>query len=533
MAGNTRLPISVIPNAGIPHNEGGVAVYPLTPEALAEAHQEFVAELGVNIVGGCCGTTPEHIRQVVERVGGTAPGARPVSGDESRSDDGATPAGPERATAGVAPHVPRVASAMTAVDMGQIPAPTLIGERVNAQGSRAVKRSLLADDYEGVRDIARTQVEGGAHLLDVCVALTERQDEADQMRALVKLLAQSVEAPLVIDSTEADVVEAALRQYPGRAVINSINLENGRQRIDSVVPLAVEHGAALVALTIDQEGMAKTADRKLEVARRIHEIVTGEYGMRPSDLIFDALTFTLATGEAEFRKSAVETIEGIRRIKAELPGVFTTLGVSNVSFGLQKHARAVLNSVFLHHCVEAGLDMAIVNPAHVTPYAEIDAERRRLSDDLIFDTREDALERFIAFHEENVVEEEEAGDPREDMPLDEAIHWSILHRKKDGVEALVDAAITARIQDRRSTQNPADPAFRRDGPAAHAFRRGAASPSASREGEDAEPQDRPGAPEDSESKSERQRASKASEAKRSKASPEDERSNVDSVPAEQ
>ncbi len=429
---NSPLPISVIPNAGIPHNEGGRAVYPLTPEALAEAHEAFVTEYGVSVVGGCCGTTPEHLRQVVERVSGPAPKQRDVA------------------------RVPRVASAMTAYDMKQIPAPTLIGERVNTQGSRAVKRLLLADDYESVRDIARGQVEGGAHLLDVCVALTERQDEADQMRALVKLLAQSVETPLVIDTTEADVVRAALEQYPGRATINSINLENGRERIDEVVPLAVEHGAALIALTIDEDGMAKTADRKLEIARRIHDIVTGDYGLDPADLIFDDLTFTLATGEAEFRRSALETIEGIRRIRDELPGVLTSLGVSNVSFGLQKPARAVLNSVFLHHCVEAGLDMAIVNPAHITPYAEVDEERRKLADDLIFDRSEDALQRFIEYFEGREIEEETDTDPREEMEVDEAIHWSILHRKKEGVEELVDRAIGRRI--RGSISSAADAA---------------------------------------------------------------------------
>ncbi|HUG52687.1 MAG TPA: homocysteine S-methyltransferase family protein, partial [Vicinamibacteria bacterium] len=420
MAENVPLPISVIPNAGIPHNEAGVAVYPLSPEALAEAHEEFVRELGVSIVGGCCGTTPEHLRQVVERVGDAAPKPRDVA------------------------VVPRLASAMTAFDMAQIPAPPLIGERVNAQGARAVKRFLIDDDYESVRDVARGQVEGGAHLLDVCVALTERQDEADQMRALVKLLAQSVETPLVLDTTEADVVEAGLRQYPGRAVINSINLENGRARIDALAPEAVEHGAALVALTIDEEGMAKTAQQKLDIARRITDIVTGEYGLPADALIFDDLTFTLATGEEEYRHSAVETIEGIRAIKRELPGVLTSLGVSNVSFGLQKHARSVLNSVFLHHCVEAGLDMAIVNPAHVTPYAEIDAEQRQLADDLIFDTREDALARFIAFYEEHEAEEEVAGDPTEGMEPEEALHWKILHRKKDGIEAWVDEAIAKR-----------------------------------------------------------------------------------------
>ncbi len=426
---NARIPVSVIPNAGIPHNAGGEAVYPLSASELAAAHEEFVTRFGVAVVGGCCGTTPEHIRAVVERVGGRAPLRRDVQSP------------------------PRVASAMTAFDMQQIPAPTLIGERVNAQGSRAVKRFLLEDDYEGVVTVGRTQVEGGAHLLDVCVALTERADEAEQMRRLVKLLAQGVEAPLVIDTTEADVVRAALEQYPGRAVVNSINLENGRERIDTVVPLVAAHGAAVVALTIDEQGMAKTADRKVEVARRIHDIVTQEYGLAPHDLIFDDLTFTLATGDAEFRRSAIETIDGIRRIKAELPGVLTSLGVSNVSFGLGPAARAVLNSVFLHHCVQAGLDMAIVNPAHVKPYAEIDEEQRALADDLIFDRREDALPRFIAYFEAHTVEQESAADPTEGMTPAEAIHWKILHRKKEGIEGLVDLAVAeaeSRVESRES-----------------------------------------------------------------------------------
>ena len=456
---NSPLPISVIPNAGIPHNEGGIAVYPLEPDALAEAHEEFVTRYGVNIVGGCCGTTPEHMRAVVERVWGREPArrmewvaaARParvrpggVDGGAGGADVAAAPTPRPQLRWPDAPAVPRVASAMTATDLVQEPRPTLIGERVNAQGSRAVKRLLLADDYDGVVDVAREQVEGGAHLLDVCVALTERQDEAEQMRRLVKLLAQGVEAPLQVDTTEADVVRAALEQYPGRAVINSVHLENGRARIDAVVPLAVEHGAAVVALTIDEEGMAKTAERKLAVARRIAGIVCDEYGLPPDALIFDALTFTLATGEEEYRRSAIETIEGIRRIKAELPGVLTTLGVSNVSFGLARHARAVLNSVFLHHCVEAGLDLAIVNPAHVTPYAEIPEEQRRLADDLIFDRREDALARFIAYFEENTVEEAEAVDPTAEMTPEEAIHWKIVHRKKEGIEELVDAAVRRR-----------------------------------------------------------------------------------------
>ncbi len=243
---------------------------------------------------------------------------------------------------------------------------------------------LLADDYEGIARVAREQVEAGAHVLDVCVALTERADEADQMSRVVKLLSMTVEAPLMIDSTEPDVIARALEHVPGRAVVNSVNLEAGRAKIDALLPVVKRFGAAVVALTIDETGMAKTRERKLEIARRIHDLATGEFGLAPEDLIFDALTFTLATGEAEWIASAVETIEGIRLIKREIPGVFTSLGVSNVSFGLTPDARAVLNSVFLHHCVQAGLDMAIVNPAHVRPYAELDDEERALADDLVF-----------------------------------------------------------------------------------------------------------------------------------------------------
>jgi 5-methyltetrahydrofolate--homocysteine methyltransferase len=253
----------------------------------------------------------------------------------------------------------------------------------------------------------------------------------------------SVEQPLMIDSTEATVIKAALEHVPGRAIINSINMENGRQRIDSVLPLALEHGAALVALCIDEAGMARTRDRKLEVARKIHDIVVGEYGLAPSDLIFDALTFTLATGDAEWIDSAHETIEGIRAIKRELPGVLTILGVSNVSFGLAPEARAVLNSVFLHHCVEAGLDAAIVNPAHVTPYAEISADERSLADDLVFNRRPDALQRFIergTRRREAGASPETATDPLADLSPAERVHWMIVHRKKDGIEAALDLA---------------------------------------------------------------------------------------------
>src|ERR1700730_6100119 len=412
---HATLPLSVIPNAGLPLNTGGgEAVYPLEPAPLATALFEFVKDFGVRIVGGCCGTTPEHLSAIVGAVRQAERASQPVNH---------------------AQHGPRVSSAMRAITLHQDPPPLLVGERVNAQGSRKVKRLLLADDYEGILEVAREQVDSGAHVLDVCVALTERGDEAEQMSKVVKLLSMSVETPLVIDSTEANVIEAALEHIPGRGIVNSINMENGRKRIDSVVPLVKKHGAAVIALTIDEIGMAKTRDRKLEVAKKIYDIVVGEYGLAPEDLIYDALTFTLATGDAEWIDSGKETVEGIRLIKRELPGVSTILGVSNVSFGLTPEARGVLNSVFLHHCVQAGLDAAIVNPAHIRPYAEISAGERELADDLVFNKRADALQRFIEYFSSvgggGAAAQVEKEDPTAGMTPNEKIPRKRLHRKKE------------------------------------------------------------------------------------------------------
>jgi len=410
------VPVHCIPNAGLPlQGPDGETIFPERPEPLAATLGEFVERYGVGIVGGCCGTTPEHIAAIRERVDGAVPGERP-------------PPGP-----------PQVSSMMTATPLAQEPRPTLVGERVNSQGSKRAKELLLAEDYDGLVQVAEDQVEGGAHVLDVCVALTERSDEDEQMRAVVERVSLTQPAPIQVDSTEPEVIEAALEKIPGRAIVNSINLEAGPDKANVVVPLARQHGAALIALTIDEVGMAKTAERKVEIAKRIRDLACEEHGFDPELLIFDALTFTLTTGDEEWRPSALETIEGIRRIKAEIPGVKTSLGVSNVSFGVGQPARAVLNSVFLHHCVEAGLDLAMVNPNHVTPYAEIDAEERELTDDLVFDRREDALERFIAHFESKGEEDaEEAGDPTEGMEPEEALHWHILRRKKDGVEEWID-----------------------------------------------------------------------------------------------
>jgi len=413
------MPVHCIPNAGIPRQgPNGETIFPEGPEQVANVLGEFVDEYGVSIVGGCCGTTVEHIAAIAERIKGRVPKPRPK------------------------PRPPHVSSMIAATPLVQEPAPTLVGERVNSQGSRKAKELLLAEDYDGIVAVAEDQVEGGAHVLDICVALTERTDEAEQMRQVVKKISLSQPAPLQIDSTEPEVIRTALEQCPGRAIVNSVNLEAGPDKLNQVVPLVIEHGAALIALTIDEQGMAKTADRKVEIAKRIKQLACDEHGLDPELLIFDCLTFTLTTGDEEWKSSAIETIEGIRRIKAELPGVKTSLGVSNVSFGVSPAARAVLNSVFLHHCVEAGLDLAMVNPNHITPYPEIPDDERELADDLVFNRRPDALERFIA-HFESKGEEaaEEAADPTAGMEPEEALHWHILRRKKDGVEEQIDRAV--------------------------------------------------------------------------------------------
>ena len=415
---NSTLPVSCIPNAGLPLNVDGQAVYPLEPEPFANDLFEFVTKHNISVVGGCCGTTPEHLRRLVEKLDSHPHPARPTQSE------------------------PKLASAMSAIAMRQDPPPTLLGERCNAQGSRKFKRLLLEEDYDGILEVAREQVEFGAHALDISCAVTERPDEVELMRKVVKKLEMGVDVPLVIDTTELDVLEAALKTAPGRCLINSTHLEAGRAKADKVFKLAKEHNAAVIVLTIDENGMAKTREKKLEVAKRIYDIAVNEHGLKPEDLVYDALTFTLATGDAEFVNSAIETIEGIRLIKQNLPGVMASLGVSNLSFGLAQHARPVLNSVMLYHCVQAGMDMAIINPAHVTAYADIPADEKELAEDLIFNRRADALQRYIEFYEKvTPTEQAAASDPTAGMTPEQRLHWSIVHRHKEGVEADIDEII--------------------------------------------------------------------------------------------
>lgn len=421
---NSVLPVSCIPNAGLPLNVNGEAVYPLTPTEFADSMTEFVEKYQVSIVGGCCGTTPAHLKELVEKVGGKKQPARPIF---------------QRA---------QLASAIEVMNIRQEPAPFLIGERLNTQGSRKFKQIILDEDYEKVLGIAQQQVDSGAHGLDICVALTERADESETMRRVLKKIAPNIKVPLVIDSTELDVLEMALQTAPGRCMINSTHFESGREKADKVFELAKKYNAAVLVLTIDETGMAKTAQQKLEISKRLVDVAVNDHGLLPSDIIIDALTFTLATGDPEFNLSALETIEGIRLIKENIPGVHTSLGVSNVSFGLSHAARAVLNSVMLYHAVQAGLDMAIVHPADITPYPEISEEERQLAEDLIFYKKETALQDLIGFYEKNTNRSGDK-DSKQDVLLNamtpaERLHWSIVHRKKEGVEKDIDTLIEDR-----------------------------------------------------------------------------------------
>ncbi len=428
---NASLPVSCIPNAGMPMNVDGEAVYHLEPETFANDLYEFIEKNGISVVGGCCGTTPAHLKALVEKVHGTAPAPRP-----------------ERST-------PRLASGIRSFTMRQEPAPFIIGERCNAQGSRKFKRLLLEENWDEILEVARQQVDYGSHALDISVAVTEIEDEAGLMHNVVrKLVTAGIDVPLVFDTTDVSVMEAGLKVAPGRSMLNSTHLESGREKADKIFSLAKKHNATIMVLTIDQVGMAKTAKRKLEIAKEIHDIAVKDHGLKAEDLIVDALTFTLATGEAEYIDSAKATIEGIKRIKAELPGVFTSLGVSNVSFGLSKAARPVINSTFLYHCVQAGLDMAIINPAHTPPFGEIPTEERELAEDLIFNKRPDALQRVIEhFEGREATALDTSIDPTEGMTLAERLHWRIVLRQPGAVgesasvENDVDVIIAGEIQE--------------------------------------------------------------------------------------
>ncbi|HEX6378836.1 MAG TPA: dihydropteroate synthase [Nitrososphaeraceae archaeon] len=346
-------------------------------------------------------------------------------------------------------HVPRVSSALKAVDLIQIPPPLIIGERLNTQGSKKAKKLVLADDFDGLIDLGRDQVNDGAHCIDVCVATTERSDELEFMKKLVKRLSLEIEAPLVIDSTDPKVITDAISQIPGRPIINSINLEGDGSRFHALAPIMAKFGIPAISMCIGPKGMAKTSEDKITVAKLLFD--TGkEYGLKPWQFIFDVLTFTLATGEQEYANSAVETLKGISLVKKEIPGCFTTLGLSNISFGLTPNARKIINSVFLHHALKAGLDTVIINAKDIIPIGEINEEQIKLAEDLIFNRHANALSDLIYYFENKNVtvakNDRTLEEIDKDWSFDTRCYYRIVNRIKEGIEADVVGAIAGKLE---------------------------------------------------------------------------------------
>ncbi len=365
LGANSTKFVSVLPNAGLPQNEGGHAVYKLTPAELAEYHKRFVSEYGVRVVGGCCGTTPEHLKAVVDAVWGVEPAKREIKPTAAAS------------------------SAYTSVPFDLDPKPLIVAEELNTTTRVEHFRNLVrGKKYDDILALAKKLVNDGSHMLDLCCAIVG-EDEKGYITAILEKVATRVPAPVLVDSTEADVVEEALKRIPGKAIINSINLEDGEKRTSKVLPMAKRYGAAVIALTIDEDGMALTAEKKTAIAKRIYELATKKYGIRPVDIIFDALTLPISTGQEEYRSAGMETLNAIKQIKQQLPDVKTILGVSNISFGLDAYPRRVLNSVFMHEAVDYGLDMAIVNYTKIYPLYKIPHEEVELARKLIYQDRVD------------------------------------------------------------------------------------------------------------------------------------------------
>ena len=421
---HARCLVSVMPNAGLPELTADGARYPLTPDGLAEALERYASDYGLALVGGCCGTTPEHIRKLADAVAD-----RPVAPREIE-------------------YEPSVASLYQEVLLDQDTTYLAIGERTNANGSRAFRDAMLAENWDECVDIAKAQAREGAHLLDLCIDYVGRDGVAD-MVALASRLATAVTLPIVLDSTEPAVLRAGLEHLPGRAMINSVNFEDGdgpESRYQKVMELVVEHGTAVVALCIDEEGQARSAEWKVRVASRLIDDLTTRWGLGVGDIVVDCLTFPIATGQEETRRDALETIEAIREVTTRYPGVHTTLGVSNVSFGLNPAARQVLNSVFLHEAVEAGLDSAIVNQSKIVPLAKIPDEQRQVALDLVYDRRTDSydpLQRFLELFEGVTTRSSASGRAAElaALPVMERLARRIVDGESKGLAADLDEAL--------------------------------------------------------------------------------------------
>lgn len=427
---HARIPVSVMPNAGLPVLGAKGAEYPLQPDELAEALAGFIAEFGLSLVGGCCGTTPDHIREVAAAV--------------ARCNDGTVPRGERHVT-----YEPSVSSLYTAIPFAQKPSVLMIGERTNANGSKVFREAMIAEDYQKCLDIAKDQTRGGAHLLDLCVDYVGRNGVAD-MKALAGRLATVSTLPIMLDSTEIPVLQAGLEHLGGRCVINSVNYEDGdgpESRFVKTMELVAEHGAAVVALTIDEQGQARTVEKKVEVAERLINDITSNWGVDKSAILIDCLTFTIATGQEESRKDGIETIDAIRELKKRHPAVQTTLGLSNISFGLNPSARQVLNSVFLHQCQEAGLDSAIVHASKILPINRIPEEQRQAALDLVYDRRRegyDPLQKLMWLFKG--VSSPSSKETREaelaKLPLFDRLAQRIVDGERNGLDVDLDEAMT-------------------------------------------------------------------------------------------
>ena len=411
--------ISVHSNAGLPENRGGHTYYPMGAEEFAEKESRFLDFDGVAVVGGCCGTTPSHIKALADKVKNRRP--KPPKGSQPRS----------------------LASLYSVQPLKQQPPPFLVGERTNATGSKKFRELLLNEDYDGIISVAQEQVRAGAHGIDVSVNFAGR-DEIKDMKAVIKRFNEKIPIPLMPDSTQPEALEAALKHIGGRPILNSANLEDGEEKFDRICQLAKRYGAALVLLTIDEKGMAKTKERKIEIAERMYKIATEKHGICPEDLVFDLLTFTVGSGDEEYREAAVHTIEAIKEIRKRHPEVGFILGISNVSFGLDMIGRKYLNSVFLHHCVEAGLTMAIVNPKHLIPYHRISEEDRKICENLLFniwESGEDPLFRFIQhFSKVKEKDKKREEDLLENLPVEERIKKHLIDGEKEKLIKAVEEA---------------------------------------------------------------------------------------------
>ncbi len=408
LGANSPKPVSVLPNAGLPQNVGGHAVYALQPQELADYHKQFITEYGVSIVGGCCGTTPEHIKAVADTCANLQPLKRDI-----------------KVTAAAA-------SAYSMVPLDLDPKPLIVAEEMNTTTRvEHFKNMVRSQDYDGILTLAKKLVNEGSHMLDLCCAIVG-EDEKAYISNILEKIATRVPAPITVDSTEADVIEEALKRIPGKAIINSINLEDGEKRTSKVLPMAKRYGAAVIALTIDEDGMALTWQKKLAIAQRIFHLAVDKYGIRPCDIIFDALTLPISTGQEDYRTAGIETLKAVKAIKSEMPEVKTILGVSNISFGLNAYSRRILNSVFMHEAVDNGLDMAIVNyskiyPLYKIPEAEVDLARKLIYHD---QSGGDPLQVYMAHFAGSKGKQETTTAHVDTLSIEDKLKWAIINGEK-------------------------------------------------------------------------------------------------------